>query len=215
MPASPLTSAFSVAYQLQAVPNVVSETLPSPHPTNASSLVINTPCSSSIHIAKYSQTHRTTCRTYTHTSCPNSYWKGCLRHLFTWVQGRLAVQREGNHHTMSSDQPVRTRAGNQDLHASTANTKLPIATSVKSSKKETAPKNGGVGVMDILRIVGGLFLLNCLLSYFITNDSVLWGWRPWFVRPGVVKSYFVSVTQGIKCWKIIELTATYSKDLFP
>jgi hypothetical protein len=61
---------------------------------------------------------------------------------------------------------------------------------------QTAPKvktkSAGVGVMDILRIVGGLFLLNCLLSYFITNDSVLWGWRPWFVRPGVVMRYLVS-----------------------
>jgi hypothetical protein len=48
--------------------------------------------------------------------------------------------------------------------------------------------------MDILRILGGLFLLNCLLSYFITNDSVLWGWRPWFVRPGVVMRYLVSLS---------------------
>jgi predicted heme/steroid binding protein len=49
--------------------------------------------------------------------------------------------------------------------------------------------------MDILRIVGGLFLINCLLSYFITNDSMLWGWRPWFVRPAVVMRHFVSITQ--------------------
>jgi hypothetical protein len=40
--------------------------------------------------------------------------------------------------------------------------------------------------------VGGLFLLNCLLSYFITNDSVLWGYRPWFVRPAVLMRYLVS-----------------------
>ena len=48
-----------------------------------------------------------------------------------------------------------------------------------------------VGVVDVLRILGGLFLLNCLLSYFVTNDSVLWGWRPWFVRPNVVMRYWV------------------------
>ena len=48
--------------------------------------------------------------------------------------------------------------------------------------------------MDILRVVGGLFLLNCLLSYFITNDSVLWGYRPWFVRPAVLMRYIVSPT---------------------
>lgn len=36
-------------------------------------------------------------------------------------------------------------------------------------------------------------MLNCLLSYFITNDSVLWGYRPWFVRPGLVMRYIVSL----------------------
>lgn len=97
---------------------------------------------------------------------------------------------------MSSDHTVRNRAGNQDLRADTQKSESSAATtSAKSTGKRSTPKNGGVGVMDILRVVGGLFLLNCLLSYFITNDSVLWGWRPWFVRPGVVKSYFVSATE--------------------
>ena len=50
--------------------------------------------------------------------------------------------------------------------------------------------SNGFGVLDILRIAGGLLLLNCLLSYFITNDSVLWGWRPWFVRPAALSAYF-------------------------
>lgn len=52
-------------------------------------------------------------------------------------------------------------------------------------------KAGGVSVIDVLRILGGLLLLNCLLSYFITNDSVLWGWRPWFVRPNALMARIV------------------------
>ncbi|KAK5116502.1 hypothetical protein LTR62_008051 [Meristemomyces frigidus] len=44
-------------------------------------------------------------------------------------------------------------------------------------------------IIDILRIVAGLMLLNCLLSYFITNDSLLWGYKPWFIRPAVVLRY--------------------------
>jgi len=56
---------------------------------------------------------------------------------------------------------------------------------------DSMAKARAVGVLDILRILGGLFLLNCLLSYFITNDSVLWGWRPWFIRPAVVMRYIV------------------------
>lgn len=55
--------------------------------------------------------------------------------------------------------------------------------------------------MDVLRIVGGLFLLNCLLSYFITNDSMLWGYRPWFVRPAVVARYFV---RHIYCYTALQ-----------
>ncbi|KAK4961703.1 hypothetical protein LTR10_002194 [Elasticomyces elasticus] len=56
--------------------------------------------------------------------------------------------------------------------------------------KPATKSASSLSIMDILRIVGGLFLLNCLLSYFITNDSVLWGWRPWFIRPAVLTRYF-------------------------
>src|ERR1700712_6098737 len=116
---------------------------------------------------------------------------------------------------MSSDHTVRNRAGNQDSSATvpkvtTAGTALP---DTKRTAKSATPKNGGVGVMDILRILGGLFLLNCLLSYFITNDSMLWGWRPWFVRPGVVMRYFVSLSRA-STRNRTELTATCSKVLF-
>ncbi len=58
-------------------------------------------------------------------------------------------------------------------------------------KGASAERGNGLSIMDVLRIVGGLFLLNCLLSYFITNDSVLWGWRPWFVRPRLLARWMV------------------------
>src|ERR1700761_992880 len=58
--------------------------------------------------------------------------------------------------------------------------------------QDGSQQGGGLGlsVMDVIRIIAGLFLLNCLLSYFITGDSMLWGWRPWFVRPSIVMRYF-------------------------
>ncbi|KAK4575081.1 hypothetical protein LTR86_000933 [Recurvomyces mirabilis] len=59
----------------------------------------------------------------------------------------------------------------------------------KTAGGSTPKTKSGLSVVDVLRILGGVFLLNCLLSYFITNDSVLWGWRPWFVRPSVVMQY--------------------------
>lgn len=59
-----------------------------------------------------------------------------------------------------------------------------------SSRREDIDDGSGVSLLDILRIILGLLLLNCLLSYFITNDSFLWGWRPWFVRPSVVARWW-------------------------
>ena len=55
-----------------------------------------------------------------------------------------------------------------------------------------ADENKPLSTLDILRILLGLLLLNSLLSYFITSDSFLWGYRPWFVRPQEVMRYFVS-----------------------
>lgn len=64
-----------------------------------------------------------------------------------------------------------------------------------SSKRKTPKQDddaSGLSTLDIIRIVAGLLLLNCLLSYFITSDSFLWGYRPWFVRPMVVMQWIVS-----------------------
>lgn len=58
--------------------------------------------------------------------------------------------------------------------------------------RDQKAEDSGLGVTDVLRILGGLLLLNCLLSYFITNNSVMWGWRPWYSRPGAVMRYIVS-----------------------
>lgn len=61
----------------------------------------------------------------------------------------------------------------------------------RTGSTSSAKESTRVSVVDILRILGGLFLLNCLLSYFITNDSVLWGYRPWYVRPNELMRYIV------------------------
>ncbi|GAB7354023.1 hypothetical protein MBLNU459_g4610t1 [Dothideomycetes sp. NU459] len=52
-----------------------------------------------------------------------------------------------------------------------------------------APKNAGVSVTDVLRILGGLLLLNCAISYFVTNESVAWGWRPWYSKPEALRAW--------------------------
>lgn len=46
------------------------------------------------------------------------------------------------------------------------------------------------GILDILRLVAGLALLTIALSYFITGNSLLWGWKPWFLSLPRVQQYF-------------------------
>ncbi|GIZ46686.1 hypothetical protein CKM354_000980400 [Cercospora kikuchii] len=57
--------------------------------------------------------------------------------------------------------------------------------------KQTKPKvefedpdaHPGITLVDGLRIVFGLLLLSGLLSYFITGDSVFWGYNAWWTKP--------------------------------
>ncbi|KAI7722465.1 hypothetical protein D0864_16675 [Hortaea werneckii] len=45
-------------------------------------------------------------------------------------------------------------------------------------------------VLDTLRLLTALLLLNSLLSYFITSDPLFWSQpRPWFLRPGPLSTY--------------------------
>ena len=52
---------------------------------------------------------------------------------------------------------------------------------------------GGLGVLDVLRIIGGVVLLSCGLSWLVTPEtSLTWGWSPWFLRVGEWKTLMVS-----------------------
>lgn len=57
---------------------------------------------------------------------------------------------------------------------------------LRTSEGSEAPSNSGgrgISVLDILRILGGAVLLSSALSFFVTGDSILWGFRPWYTRP--------------------------------
>ena len=57
-----------------------------------------------------------------------------------------------------------------------------------AQNKSGHEKIGGLSFLDILRMLGGLILLNTVLSYFITGDSILWGYRPWWTRTGPLQT---------------------------
>lgn len=66
-----------------------------------------------------------------------------------------------------------------------------VAPAEPTSAKTTKPKKSGFSFTDVLRMLGGILLLNCTLSYFVTSSSLTWGWRPWYSKPGVVASWLV------------------------
>ncbi len=49
----------------------------------------------------------------------------------------------------------------------------------------------GISTLDILRVLGGIVVLNCALSWLVTGESVSWGYRPWFTKAGMVKAWWV------------------------
>ncbi|KLJ08117.1 hypothetical protein EMPG_16433, partial [Blastomyces silverae] len=46
-----------------------------------------------------------------------------------------------------------------------------------------------ISPLDILRVIVLLFLTSSALSYYVTTDSVLWGYKPRILRWPVLKSY--------------------------
>ncbi|OJD19605.1 hypothetical protein AJ78_00462 [Emergomyces pasteurianus Ep9510] len=54
---------------------------------------------------------------------------------------------------------------------------------------EQSSSTGSIGILDVFRVIFLLFLTSSALSYFVTTDSLLWGYKPRFMRWGVLKSY--------------------------
>ncbi|KAK4983272.1 hypothetical protein LTR50_007323 [Elasticomyces elasticus] len=75
-----------------------------------------------------------------------------------------------------------------NTNAAAPSTEKPPSKRPNPSTHSTSSQNdiGSIGLLDVLRVLGGLFLLSGALSYFVTKESVLWGYRPWFTKPKVV-----------------------------
>ncbi|KAJ5099987.1 hypothetical protein N7532_006988 [Penicillium argentinense] len=65
-------------------------------------------------------------------------------------------------------------------------------TDTTASRQPRRPSEGScsISVLDIIRVLATLLIASCGLSYYVTNsESVLWGYRPWYTRWPIVKSY--------------------------
>ena len=61
-----------------------------------------------------------------------------------------------------------------------------------SSRVKQKQNSFSISFLDVLRIILTLFLSSAALSYFITSgESLLWGFKPWWSRPAVVKAHLV------------------------
>lgn len=88
-------------------------------------------------------------------------------------------------------------------------------TTPTSAKAAVDSLNNRLSVTDVLRIVAGLLLLNSALSYFVTNDSIAWGWRPWFSKPENVRSWLVSALITSQLLKHLYSSATLVASTIP
>lgn len=62
----------------------------------------------------------------------------------------------------------------------------------REERRAATEESHGLSTLDIIRIIATLIIASCGLSYYITNsESLLWGYRPWFTRWPVVKTYLV------------------------
>ncbi|CAI7666568.1 unnamed protein product [Penicillium pancosmium] len=58
--------------------------------------------------------------------------------------------------------------------------------------RHTSNEDRGISVLDIIRVLVTFVIASCGLSYYVTNsESVLWGYRPWYTRWPVLKSYMI------------------------
>ncbi|WEW54649.1 hypothetical protein PRK78_000069 [Emydomyces testavorans] len=71
--------------------------------------------------------------------------------------------------------------------------KNPSSVEPSASKQTTAERlteqinrydeeSNRISILDIFRLISLLLITSSALSYFITGDSLLWGYKPWFTR---------------------------------
>ena len=89
--------------------------------------------------------------------------------------------------TMSAPN-LRARKSEKPSSSAAPLTTIPPEPPKKSTNDNTPPR---LSILDVLRVLGGLFLLSSTLSYFITRDSILWGWRPPLTRVARIQAWLV------------------------
>lgn len=106
---------------------------------------------------------------------------------------------------MANDDHDTTRGSSSSSSGGSNLDASPPLVSTKSSSPTTTTTNAKpkvdfedpdahptITLLDGLRILVGLALLSGLLSYFVTGNSVVWGYNAWWTQPKAVAASLVS-----------------------
>lgn len=105
---------------------------------------------------------------------------------------------------MANDDHDTTRGSSSSTSSSSGGSNLDASPPLVSTKSTTTtnakPKvdfedpdaHPTITLLDGLRILVGLALLSGLLSYFVTGNSVVWGYNAWWTQPKAVAASLVS-----------------------
>lgn len=74
-----------------------------------------------------------------------------------------------------------------------ATSKSPAIDAERTIKTERT----GISLLDILRVIAGLALVSCALSYFVTGTSYTWNLDPWFLQPTRLRAWSVCISRQI------------------
>jgi hypothetical protein len=88
---------------------------------------------------------------------------------------------------MSSNSSLRERKVHQSDKPSSEKTTEPE----QASGRDKADRRPPITRLDIARLIVGVLLINVSLSYFITGNSFVWGYRAWWLQPGALAQFFV------------------------
>lgn len=106
--------------------------------------------------------------------------------------------------TRGSSSSSSSSSGGSNLDASpplvSTKSSSPTTTTTTTTTTNAKPKvdfedpdaNPTITLLDGLRILVGLALLSGLLSYFVTGNSVVWGYNAWWTQPKAVAASLVS-----------------------
>ncbi|KAI9846632.1 MAG: hypothetical protein M1838_001209, partial [Thelocarpon superellum] len=99
-------------------------------------------------------------------------------------------------------EPSRSSSSSSSSDDSRSNTLSPSASNGDNDNKKdghygndhenehaSSSSSSSFSILDIFRLLTGLLILNSALSYFVTNDSLIWGYKTHWLRPGAIQAW--------------------------